>query len=94
MNATDKDSSPMESDTIYKEFLDILSDNESVDSLCDTDSESVTSEENFDSRVSSTEFDHYQETLCSSDDDVIDAMPLSERLANLDGIWESFSSLY
>jgi len=48
-----------------EEFLDIPSDNESVDGLCDTDSESVTSEENFNSRVSGTEFDHYQETLAA-----------------------------
>jgi len=93
MDATGKDSSPMESDTIYEEFLDIPSDNESVDGLCDTDSESVTSEENFDSRVSRTEFDYYQETLRSSNDDIINVMPLSERLANLDASVE-FGNLF
>lgn len=73
-------------------FVDIPSDCDSLDALCDTDSEAITpNDEDVDSSVSDIEIVDYQPINHSSNDNTIDNMPLSERLEEIDGIWESVS---
>lgn len=82
----------MQSNMKENEFVDIPSDCDSMDALCDIDSERITSnDEDVDSRVSDIEFIDYQPINNGSNDNTIDDMPLSERLEKIDGIWESFS---